>query len=434
MTERQQVVVCGGGAGGLELAVKLALRGDLAVILVDKNPVHLWKPLLHELASGSLDPSEHEVSYLALASRHGFTFAQGALEQLDRGKQVILVGEVTDDDGIAIIPRRHVRYDLLVLAIGGASNDFGVPGVMQHALMLDTPREAEAIRLRIVQQCMAANYATEDARPSRLRIVIVGGGATGVELAAELRSTTRTLISYGLDHLDPETFIEITVLNADPRLLVQLPASVSRAIEATLSELGIAVHNTATVVAVDRRRVNTRDGHDYAADLVIWAAGVRGNDIARSLDELEVSRSGQLMVHPDLRTTRDPSILAFGDCAACPWVTHRGNVPARAQASQQQSTHISRYIGRYLAGDTVPSYQYRDLGSLVSLGPNASAIGTLMGFLTGRSLRVRGFVAGLFYRWLYKRHRAALFGWWPVLLESFSRWSGGLTRPRIKLH
>jgi NADH dehydrogenase len=431
MTGSQQihrVVIAGGGAGGLELATRLTRRPVLDVVLIDREEAHLWKPLLHELASGSLDAGAHEVSYLALARRHGFTFHHGPLIGLAPSERRAIVGPVTDRDGATIIPERRIGYDILVIAIGGTSNDFGVPGVHEHALALDSAADAEEIRSRLVKACMAANYA-EDERRDRLDIVIIGGGATGVELAGELRATTKSLISYGLDRLAPEAFIAITVLNADPRLLVQLPEPLAEAVTQSLRDLRVNVRNSTAVVEVMRDGVRTKAGEILGSDITVWAAGVKAPEVLRGLQGLETNREGQLMVTPQLRVGGADRIFAIGDCAACPWLGHGGLVPARAQASHQQAAHLARNIPRLLAGRPLERFRYRDLGSLVSLGPEGSAIGTLMSFVTGRSYRVEGLLARAFYKWLYKRHRAAMFGWWAVLLETVGGWIGGVTKP-----
>lgn len=434
MSTRRRVVVCGGGAGGIELVTRLARRRDVDVTLVDQAETHFWKPLLHEVASGSLDAASHEVSYLALARWHGFAFCYGPLTGLDRTSRQVLVGAVADENGTLLIPPRRLSYDLLVLAVGGVTNDFSIAGVRNHALFLDSLAEATEIHTRVARACIAANYAPDETRPQHIRIAIVGGGATGVELAAELSSTTRMLLSYGLDRLDPDHFISITLVNADPRLLMQLPQELAADVGASLQGLGITVRNGEAVVAVTCDGLRTRSETTIPADVVVWTAGVRAPAFLQDLDGLVTNKLGQIVVRPDLRTTTDTRVLAIGDCAACPWLDHGGLVPARAQASHQQAAYLAHHLPALLGGGELPPFNYRDLGSLVSLGPQGSAIGALMGFITGRSYRIGGYLAGVFYRWLYRRHRAVLFGWLAASIESLGLWIGGVTRPKIKLH
>ncbi len=430
---RLRVVICGGGAGGLPLAVMLqakARRNGIAVTLADPSPTHVWKPLLHEFASGSMDKGAHEIAYLALAAWHGFTFSQGALEGIDREKKEVLLGAAIDESGLQIAPPRRLPYDILVIAVGGVTNDFGIPGVKENAYFLDSAPQAERLHREIVRACMRANY--EDTGKDGLDICIVGGGATGVELAAELRSTTRVLLAYGLDRLDPERFVRLTLINADPRLLLQLPEHISRSVGDILGGLGVKVLNATQVTAVEPGAIRTRAGETLHSDITVWAAGVRAPAFLAQLGGLETGRLGQLAVTPTLQTTLDPSIFALGDCAAAPW-TEGKLVPPRAQAAYQQAVYLNRAIPQLKQGGELSPFRYNDLGSLVSLG-DAEAIGTLMGLARGAGIRIEGFLARLLYKWLYKRHQAALFGWWAVVLDTFGRWIGSATRPRVKLH
>jgi NADH:ubiquinone reductase (H+-translocating) len=434
-----RVVICGGGAGGLPLATMLqrrAKRDGLAVTLVDPSPTHVWKPLLHEFASGSMDKGAHEIAYLALAAWHGFTFSQGPLEGIDREKREVLIGAARDETGLEIAPPRRLPYDILVIAVGGVTNDFGVPGVKENAFFLDSAAQAERLHREIVRACMRANY--EDTGKDGLDICIVGGGATGVELAAELRSTTRMLLAYGLTRLDPERFVRLTLLNADPRLLLQLPEHIAISIDQILSGLGVKVLNGTQVTAVEPGSVMTKSGERLHSDITVWAAGVKAPPFLADIGGLETNRAGQLVVGPTLQTTRDPQIFAFGDCAAAPWQDKASEgkpvlVPPRAQAAFQEAAYLARALPRLVRRESLSTFRYNDLGSLVSLG-DAEAIGTLMGLARGAGIRIEGFLARLLYKWLYKRHQASLFGWWAVALDTFGRWIGSATRPRVKLH
>jgi NADH dehydrogenase len=430
-----RVVVCGGGAGGLPLATMLQSKADrhgLAVTLVDPSPTHVWKPLLHEFASGSMDKGAHETAYLALAAWHGFTFSQGPLEEIDRERREIRIGTAFDETGAELAPPRRVPYDLLVVAVGGVTNDFNIPGVRENAFFLDSADQAERLHRHIVRACMRANYGNGENKDG-LEICIVGGGATGVELAAELRSTTRVLLAYGLDNLDPETFVRLTLVNADPRLLTQLPENIARSVTEILNKLNVRVLNGEQVTAVERGVVKTRSGKDLRSDITVWAAGVKAPAFLANIGGLETNRADQLLVTQTLQTTRDPRILALGDCAASPWQGKGGLVPPRAQAAFQEASFLSRAIPELIQGKPVAPFRYNDLGSLVSLG-STQAIGLLMGLARGAGIRVQGFLARLLYKWLYKRHQAVLFGWWAVLLDSLGRWIGSATRPRVKLH
>ena len=437
MSELHHIVVVGGGAGGLELATRLGKRlgrsGRANVTLVDRNRTHVWKPLLHEVAAGSMDIHAHQLDYPAQARWHHFSFCYGALEALDRGRREISVAPVLDERGAEVIPRRALRYDTLVLAVGSVANSFGMPGVAEHAFALDSADEADRFHRRLVNACLRANYRASPERPAHLRVVIVGGGATGVELAAELHSTTRVLAAYGLENIDPERYLRVTLVNADSRLLAQLPERISLAAAEILEELGVAVLNGEQVVEVTASEVKLKSGKSLSADLTVWAAGIKCADFLRGLGGLETNRSNQLVVVATLQTTRDSDIFAIGDCAACPWEGHAMPVPPRAQAAHQQASHLLGSIERRLRGKPPRPFHYRDFGSLVSFGAY-STIGTLMGFLSGKSLRVEGWFARLMYLSLYKLHLLALHGFLGVVLDSLARLLKRGTEPRVKLH
>ncbi|MBL8521039.1 MAG: NAD(P)/FAD-dependent oxidoreductase [Betaproteobacteria bacterium] len=428
-----RVLIIGGGAGGLELATRLGdslgRRGKAEVTLVDRARTHLWKPLLHEVAAGSMDVHAHQLDYLAQARWHHFRFAPGALAGLDRGAREVLVGAVTDDTGEEILPARRLAYDSLVIAIGSLTNDFGTPGVQDHAFTLENAWQANLFHRRLVNACFRANYAN-DGRV--LHINIVGAGATGVELAAELHNTLRVLAAYGLTHFAPDRQIRIAIIEAGPRILAGLPDYLAEATLKTLNDLDIAVHVNARVTAVHADGIDTAGGTRLPGEFCVWAAGVRCDPVLAALDGLETNRLNQLAVRDTLQTTRDENVFALGDCAAVPWRDGR-TVPPRAQSAHQMAGTLAKTIARRLDGRPPKAFRYRDFGSLVSLG-NYQSVGTLMGFVTRGSVRVEGLVAKLFYISLYKLHLMALHGFWRMALDTLARLIRTQTDPRVKLH
>jgi NADH dehydrogenase len=427
-----RIVVVGGGAGGLELATRLGdqlgRRGRAHVTLVDRSRTHLWKPLLHEVAAGSIDIHDHQLDFLAQALWHHFTFVLGALAALDRDRKELIVAPVRDDEGSEILPERRVAYDTLVIAIGSESNDFDTPGVREHAFTIDNPWQANLFHRRLVNECFRANYANDGAV---LPIAIVGAGATGVELAAEMHNTTRVLAAFGLEHFDPERQIRISVIEAGPRILPGLPQYLADETSRVLGRLGVQVLVNEKVVEVTPDAVKTATGHEVASRFTVWAAGIRCARVLATLG-LETNRINQLVVRPTLQTTRDDAIFALGDCAAAPWLEQR-NVPPRAQAAHQQASHLVKTVMRILRGKPPLPFRYRDFGSLVSLGKYQS-VGTLMGFATGGSLRVEGLLAKAFYISLYRMHMWALHGFWRMALDTLARVIRRQTHPLVKLH
>ncbi|MEJ8823590.1 NAD(P)/FAD-dependent oxidoreductase [Variovorax humicola] len=438
---KHRIVIVGGGAGGLELATRLGdargLRDRADITLIDKNRTHVWKPKLHEIASGSMDMSAHEVDYLAQAHWHHFRFRLGELTGIDRERREVHVAPYLDDEGRLVTPARSFGYDTLVVAIGSLSNDFGTPGVREHAMRLESKSDAQRFHQRMVNACIRAHAQTTPLRPEQLHVAIIGAGATGVELAAELHRTTREVIAYGLDRVDAERDIHVSVIEAADRVLPALPARISTATQGLLQKLGVDVHISAKVAEVLPDGVRLADGRVLPAELVVWAAGVKAPDFMKDIAGLETNRSNQLVVLPTLQTTRDPDILAMGDCAACPWPEANGGkggfVPPRAQAAHQQASHVAAQIKRRLHGQPLKPYRYRDFGSLVSLG-EFSTVGNMMGGLVGGSLMIEGRFARLMYVSLYKMHELALHGVAKVSLDTLARLITRRTEPHVKLH
>ena len=437
MSESHHIVIVGGGAGGLELATRLGdtlgRGGRVRVTLIDRARTHLWKPLLHEVAAGSMDLDAHDLDYLAQARWHHFRFQLGSMDGLDRARCVVWVAPTYDDEGGELIPRREIPYDTLVIAVGSHTNDFGTPGAREHAISLDVPEQAELFHRRLINACIRANAQTTPLRPEQLKVAIIGAGATGVELAAELHKTTRELVAYGLDRIDPERDIKLTVIEAAPRILPVLPERLSKATEELLRDLKVEVLTGERVTQVAADGVMTASGRKIPAELTVWAAGIKAPEFLKDIGGLETNRLNQLVVKQTLEATLDTDIFAFGDCACCPWPGHEHCVPPRAQAAHQQAAHLRRMLERRLDGRPLKPYVYRDFGSLVSLG-EYSTVGNLMGALLGGSIFIEGLFARFVYVSLYRMHLYALHGLSKVLFDTLARMITRRTEPRIKLH
>lgn len=434
---RHQVIVVGGGAGGLELATrlgkKLAKRGKIDVTLIEKARTHLWKPLLHEVAAGSMDADRHELDYLAQGHWTGFRYRYGEMTGLNRANKQVMTAPTFDEENRMITPGRTFGYDTLVIAIGSVGNSFGTPGVAEHAIMLDTPEQAERFNRRLVNACIRANAQETPVRPGQLHVAIIGAGATGTELSAELHRTARGVIAFGMDRIDPNKDIKITLIEAADRILPALPPRLSAATEEVLRDLNVDIRTKSRVTRVRDDGVELAGGEFVPSELVVWAAGVKGPDVLANLDGLEVSRANQLVVRPTLQTTKDDSIFAMGDCCYyLPGGTTEA-VPPRAQAAHQMASHIFNQIKAILSGGELKPFVYRDFGSLVSLG-HYTTVGNLMGFISGRSLMIEGLFAKIMYRSLYKMHQVALYGPLKVALDTVARTLTRRTEPKVKLH
>ena len=430
-----RIVIVGGGAGGLELATRLGRKlgksGAARIILVDANLTHIWKPLLHEVAAGSLNSSEDELNYVAQAKWNHFEFQLGRMSGLDRASKSITLAPTLDDDGQVLMPERRIAYDSLVIAVGSTTNDFGTPGAAEHCIFLDTRAQAERFHRRMLSHYLRA-HANEGEAGGKIDIAIVGAGATGVELAAELHHAAKQLAAYGLNRIRPED-MRITLIEAGPRVLPALPERIARPVHQTLEKLGVTVLTGAAVSEVTAEGLKTADGNFIPASLKVWAAGIRAPVFLKDLDGLESNRINQLQVRPTLQTTQDDDVFAFGDCAACPQPGNDDrNVPPRAQAAHQQASLLAKSLRLKISGQSLPEYRYRDYGSLISLS-SFSAVGNLMGNLTG-SVMLEGWLARVFYVSLYRMHQMALYGTLRTLLLMLSDRIGRSTEPRLKLH
>lgn len=435
----QRIVIVGGGAGGLALATQLGKRlgkkGLAEITLVDAARTHVWKPLLHQLAAGSFDTHAEEIEYLAQARWNHFKFRLGNLVGVDRASKTVQLAASYDAAGREITPAQALGYDTLVIAVGSQTNDFGTPGAQEHAIKLDSPQAAKHFNDRLINACIRAQTVPRSAGSGRLTVTIVGGGATGVELAAELHAAARMLGNYGFDHIHPEKDLQIVLVEAAPRLLAQLPERLSESALRELRKLAVDVHINEKVVEVTADSLTMASGKVISSSITVWAAGVKAADFLKTLggdDALETSKLNQLVVNGNLQTTRDASIYAFGDCAACQqpdgtWV------PPRAQAAYQQAMYLTRALPQLMAGKPVAPFVFTDQGSLVSLA-EYSSVGSLMGSLTKGSFFIEGQVAKLMYWALHKQHQLALGGFKKTALITLSELIDRTHRPRIKLH
>ncbi|MEQ9994724.1 NAD(P)/FAD-dependent oxidoreductase [Pectobacterium versatile] len=429
----KKIVIVGGGAGGLELATslghKLGRKKKAEITLVDRNHSHLWKPLLHEVATGSLDDDMDALSYLAHARNHNFQFQLGMLTDIDREQQQIQLAEVCDEQGDVLVAARRIPYDILVVALGSASNDFGTPGVKDHCIFLDNPRQARRFHNEMLN--LFLKFTANQEEKERVNIAIVGGGATGVELSAELHNAVKQLHSYGFDGLDNQT-LNVTLVEAGERILPALPPRISAAAHQELNNIGVRVLTKTMVTSAESGGLNTKDGEFIEADLMVWAAGIKAPDAMKEIAGLETNRINQLVVEPTLQTTRDPNIFAIGDCASCPQ-EGGGFVPPRAQAAHQMASRCHSNIIALLNGQTLKPYVYKDHGSLVSLS-KFSTVGSLMGNLMRGSVMVEGRIARFVYISLYRMHQVALHGYVKTGLMMLVGGINRVIRPRLKLH
>ena len=326
---------------------------------------------------------------------------------------------------------RSLPYDTLIVAVGSVTNDFGTPGAAEFAIPLETPEQASRFNRRLVNACLRAQNQTAPITPGQLHVAIIGAGATGTELAAELHQTARDVIAYGLDRIDPERDLNIVLIEAADRILPALPARISEATKELLEQdrRRGARRRAGRRGARGRRRARERRVH--RPDLVVWAAGVKAPPSCATSTAWRPT--GSTSSWCARRCRRRATTMSSRSATAR---------PARGPAIRSRSRRAPRppirwpssWSGRssnILAGRPLKEFVYRDFGSLVSLG-HYSTVGSLMGSLIGRGVFIEGYFARLMYRSLYKMHEAALHGRARTLLGLVA--PAARPRPTVKLH
>ncbi len=435
-----KVVIVGGGAAGLELATKLGKKfgkkKKAQIMLIDSVRTHLWKPLLHEVAAGSLNSYGDETGYMVHAHVNHFLFRLGKAIKVDREKQLVITAPQVDEDGNEYIPSRSFEYDTLILAVGSVTNDFGIKGVKEHCYFLDSREQADKFHQDLLKSAYIAHTQETPLKEGQLHVAIAGAGATGVELAAELHESIRELATMGLNRFDPENDIEIHIIEAADRILPGLPERLSAQTAKTLEKLNVQLHTSERVSEATKEGFKTESGELIPAEIKVWAAGIKAPEFLAEIDGLETNRINQLSVHKTLQTTNDENIFAMGDCAACPMEDGKF-VPPRAQAAHQQASLLYKSIKYRLAGkDKMPEYKYVDYGSLINLS-SYTTVGSLMGTVS-RKFSSRVFIEGVIARFvywsLYKMHLMAIHGFIRTTFMTIANFLTMKTKPRTKLH
>lgn len=434
MAGNENVVIIGGGAGGLELACKLGRKlGREKVTLVERSLNHIWKPTLHEVAAGTLDINQEGLSYSMLAYENNFTFVYGVFSALDLANNEIIVSPPEGESGGIVYPERRIKFSRLCIAVGSTSNYYNTPGAAEYTISLNTTGDADRFRVDMMNQMVRAEYEKASGKPGNIDVVIIGGGATGVELAAELREASGIYANYGFTHLKPDEDIRITLLEGSDRILAPLTERVSKGATHLLAKRNVEVKTGCRVSQIEKDHLLDADGNRYSFNVCVWAAGIKAPGFLATLG-LPVNRLGQLEVTGRLNVKGYDHIYAIGDCASC--IQPDGKpVPPRAQSAHQQADYVYKAILGISQGrePAKSPYLYKDHGSLVSIGTQTS-VGSLMGSLTGGSL----FIDGIFARWLYMSlhlmHHMAILGFVRTMGLAIARALVKRSTALVKLH
>lgn len=397
----KRIVVLGGGSGGLELASQLAGQKGMRVTLVDRDAAHVWKPRLHELATGTTATSLAEMSFYLLGQQRGFRFEQGTVEGLDRAGQTVTLGAMLGDDGRERAAPRQISYDVCVVALGGATPDFGTEGVAANAIRLDEKQDAERFRDRFIA-CMT--QARASGTPAE--IVIVGTGPTGIGLAAHLRDAEGGFV-------DPDAggpaskLLDITLLEAAPELLPGAADDLRRQVTEHLRGLDVKLVVDAEIAEILAGEIVSKKGERWQSDLTVWATGNVGHPALKEICDLPLDDRGRIEVDAFLRCDGETNVYALGDAAS--FTPHDGKKPLAptAQAAGQQAAYLARSLRRTFSGRTVEPFAFNYRGRLLSLG-NAGAVGKLG---EGEDdFLFAGQLAGAAYQALERQHQLRVLG------------------------
>ena len=373
--QRPKVVIIGAGFGGIEAAAALS-RVAVDVIVLDRQNHHCFQPLLYQVATAALSPAE-----IAWPIRHMLRQQPNATVFMAEVEAVDLAGR------FVVTSAGPISYDYLVVATGATHSYFGHDDWAKFAPGLKRIEDATRIRRSILLAFEQAELAGNDAERQRLlTFVIVGGGATGVEMAGAIAEIARQTLANDFRRIDPRNS-RIILLEAGPRVIPTLPEDLSRYAERALTRMGVDVRTSTRVIGCDAGGVDVDHGR-IDASTTIWAAGVVASPAASWLGAAH-DRAGRVLVRPDLSVPDHPEVFVIGDAAA----VHDDNgepVPGVAPAAKQMGHYVGRLIAARLAGKSLPPFRYRNLGELATIGRRAAVV------KFGR-LHLKGFIGWLFW-------------------------------------
>ena len=354
---REQIVIVGAGFGGLRAAK--ALSGHAYdVLLIDRHNYHCFQPLLYQVATAGLEPEQIAYPVRGIIRRWPHVrFLMANVEHIDHAAQLL-----TTSTGA-------VKYDHLIIAAGGRTNFFNLPGVREHSFGLKTLEDAERLRNHILLTFEQAAYETDSQQLEALRtFVIVGGGPTGVEMAGALRELVRHVLTRDFPGLR-EHDVRIILLEAGNTILSMLPPKLQRHALARLRTMGVDVQLQTTVVRADSQHIELKDGRSIPTATLIWAAGIQGVEFGGPLKD-SLARGGRVRVNPDLSLVDDPRVWIIGDLAYLE--ANEVALPQVAPVAMQQGEQVARNIIARRNGQPTTPFRYRDKGSMATIGRNAA--------------------------------------------------------------
>lgn len=419
----KKLVVVGGGVAGFEIASKLGkklAKKDYNVCLIDKDSVHLWKPSLHTIAAGTSNLCFQQVPFLSHAREHHFIFCPGEISGIDKEKKQVWLKPL-EMDGNLLMPKRSVDYDILVLAVGSSANDFGTQGVKEFCHFIDSKSEAEAFNKKL--RALLLSCAVHE--NEKLIVSIVGGGATGVELAAEISQLVEIAKNY---QFDVSKSITVNLIESSPEILSQFPQNISSLVEKELEGLGIHIYKGTSVTEATKEGFKLADGRMIPSSIMVWSAGVKGAVSNTDFGNMHLTGRDTFEVNSFLQSLDDPSIFAVGDCST---IVDAPLAPT-AQVAHQQAHYLVKSIPRWINGKKVKPFRYWHLGGIVSIG-KYNAYGSLGKFKLYPGWFLQGKLAQYTYGFIYFSHQVRIHGFFKGVLFWITGRLNKYTQPPVRM-
>ena len=394
---KKRIVIIGGGFGGVYTAKHLARHAsrNLEIILISERNYFLFTPLLHEVATGSLSPTSVTEPLREIFRKGGVKIKIGR------------VSEINKDDGFVILDAEQIKFDYLVIATGAKMNDFGLPGVLENTIGLKSLEDAIEIRKKVIEIYERELTEALNRKEKLLNLVIIGGGPTGVELAAELDDFVSEIENDYKKSKRSSLRTKIYLINSADELLVQFPKSLRDEARRVLEKKRIGILNNFYVSKVEKGKIFNREDEEIRADLIVWTAGVMPN-----------TKNGQrVLTNEKLQVLGYENIFAMGDMGNISKLTNP--LPMLAQVAVAEAPVVANNILALINKKPLRDFNYQSKGLLVSLG-KFKAVGQISG------ITVTGFLAWFIWRTIY----LFKFNSWKKRFRIMFEWTISLFSPR----
>src|SRR3989344_1697893 len=403
MDQKKKIVIVGAGFGGIYVArklKKLIKSGLVEVTLINKTNYFLFTPLLHEVATGGLSPISATEPIREIIRNTGIQFKQAEVTTINLSEKVIETNS------------EKIKFDYLVLSSGAEKNFHGIPGAKENSLPLKSLRDALSIRTKIIDSFeKAAAEPVGEKRTKLLTFVVVGAGATGVELVAEIAEfAVGTLYPYYADTFCKKRDIKIILISREAEILSHFPKKLRDWSLQILNKKGISVLRDTSVTEIDENGASLKNGQKILSSNIFWTAGV-SPILPKIIGNIGLTENNRVKVDKNLLALNQDSVFVLGDVAYFE-NGQSGTVPMLAQAAVSQAKTVAENLQNILSGKPLQSFKYKSMGSLISLG-EWQAVGDILGFK----------IKGKFAWWLWRTVYLFKFLSWKKRFRIASEWT-----------